>query len=107
MFCLFPLFLYIFSILCVMFVSANCVHYTLRLDLPLFGQGFLIFPLKRQATGACHISGGRKGDSLGQWMTDVPALGRGLADQKLFLWGVYFPALFEVPGLGPLITSHI
>ena len=93
--------------MCYVCFSQLCSLYSLRLDLPLFGQGFLIFPLKRQVTGACHISGGRKGDSLGQWVTDMPALGRGLADQKLFLWGVYFPALFEVPGLGPLITSHI
>ena len=40
-------------------------------------------------------------------MTDRLALERGLANQNFFLWGIYFPALFEVPGLGPLIMSRI
>lgn len=102
---LIPPFLFFYFMYSVCF-SPLCSLFFLGLDFPLWPEISDFFPLKRQATGAYHISDGRKGNSLGWWVTDRLALGRGLANQKLFLWGIYFLALFEVPGLGPLIMSH-
>lgn len=101
-----PPFLFFYFMYSVYF-SQLCSLFFLGLDFPLWPETSDFFPLQRQATGAYHISDGRRGNFLGQWVMDRLALGRGLANQKLFLWGIYFPALFEVPGLGPLIMSRI